>query len=75
MKNCIRSSKVCAEVCSSLAQILATSYTNVQGLIDYCKQVCIACADECSNHEHQHCQQCAKACRECAVACDEFSSS
>ncbi|MBC7000868.1 four-helix bundle copper-binding protein [Cytophaga sp. FL35] len=73
MKNCIRIDRVCAEVCSSLAQILATSYTDVQGLVDYCKKICEACADECSRHDHEHCKLCAKACRECAQACDEFS--
>ena len=73
MKNCIRIDGVCAEVCSSLAQILATSYKDVQGLVDYCKTICEACADECSRHDHQHCKECAKACRECALACDEFS--
>ncbi|WP_317173297.1 four-helix bundle copper-binding protein [Euzebyella marina] len=73
MNNCIRIDRVCAEVCSSLAQILATSYTDVQGLVDYCKTICEACADECSRHDHQHCKECAKACRECALACDEFS--
>lgn len=73
MKNCIRMDRVCAEVCSTLSQVLATSYADVQGLIDYCRKICLACADECSAHEHQHCKDCAEACWMCAEACREFS--
>lgn len=37
MVDCIRIDHVCAEACSALSQILATSYKDVQGLVDYCK--------------------------------------
>ena len=74
MIDCIRTDRVCAEVCSSLSQILATNYKNVQGLVDYCQEICQACADECGKHEAKHCQDCAKACRECAEACKQFAA-
>ena len=74
MVKCIRTDRVCAEVCSSLAQLLATEYDNVQGLVEYCKQVCMDCANECGQHDHQHCKDCAEACRKCAEACGEFSA-
>ncbi|SDB28704.1 protein of unknown function [Flavobacteriaceae bacterium MAR_2010_188] len=72
MVKCIRTDKVCAEVCSSLSQVLATNYTDVKGLVEYCKSVCEACAKECEGHDHKHCQECADACRKCAKACEEF---
>ena len=72
MKDCIRTDRVCAEVCSTLNQVLVTGYENVNGLVKYCIEVCKACADECGKHDHQHCQECAKACRECVKACEAY---
>lgn|SRR5690606_7172724 len=74
MTDCIRLDRVCAETCAALNQVLSTNYKDVQGLIDYCIQVCEACANECEQHEHQHCQDCAKACRECAEACRQYAA-
>jgi hypothetical protein len=72
MVDCIRNDRVCVEVCSALKNILGTSYTNVDGLVKYCEQVCRECADECAKHESQHCKDCAEACRQCAEACKEY---
>lgn len=72
MVDCIRTDRVCAEVCAALNQILATNYSNVEGLVKYCSEICAACASECEKHDHDHCQKCAKACRECEKACNEF---
>ncbi len=72
MKGCIRLDRVCAEVCSTLNQVLATEYKDVKGLVEYCKKVCQACADECGKHDTQHCKDCAKACKECVAACESF---
>ena len=72
MVDCIRTDKVCAEVCSTLNQVLATSYKDVKGLVEYCKKVCQDCADECGKHEAQHCKDCAKACKECVSACEAY---
>lgn len=72
MVNCIRTDRVCAEVCSSLSQILHTTYTNVEGLIRYCISVCEDCANTCEQHDHQHCKDCAQACRECIAACKSY---
>lgn len=72
MVNCIQTDKVCAEVCSTLNQILLTSYTDVEGLIQYCIKVCTACGDECAKHDHDHCQECAKACKACVAACESY---
>lgn len=72
MATCIRIDKVCAEVCSTLNQVLATNYKNVDGLVKYCIEVCNDCADECGKHEHDHCQECAEACRHCVDACRAY---
>lgn len=74
MKDCIRTDKVCAEVCSALNTVLATGYQNVEGLVKYCMEICNACAQECSKHDHDHCQKCAQACRECVEACEQYLS-
>ncbi|MCF4100886.1 four-helix bundle copper-binding protein [Gillisia sp. M10.2A] len=72
MVKCIRTDKVCAEVCAALNQVLATGYTDVNDLVKYCIKVCKACAEECEQHDHKHCQDCAKACNDCVKACQEF---
>ena len=72
MVNCIRTDRVCAEACAALTQILATDYKNVQGLLEYCRQICGECATECEKHDAQHCKDCAEACRKCEKACSEF---
>lgn len=72
MVNCIRTDRACAAVCSALNQVLATGYKDVNGLVEECIKICNACADECENHDHDHCAACAKACRECAKACEAY---
>lgn len=72
MVDCIRTDRVCAEVCSTLNQVLATGYKDVKALVEYCKKVCEACAKECGKHEAQHCKDCAKACEECVKACEAY---
>lgn len=74
MVKCIRTDRVCAEVCAALNQVLSTNYKDVQGLVNYCIEVCEACARECEQHKHQHCQDCAQACRECAEACRQYAA-
>ncbi|GEQ85407.1 hypothetical protein ULMS_09150 [Patiriisocius marinistellae] len=72
MRDCIRTDRVCAEVCSSLSQILATNYKNVEGLVAYCISVCEDCLATCEKHDHKHCQDCAASCRKCIKACKAY---
>ncbi|MCP9199694.1 four-helix bundle copper-binding protein [Gramella sp. GC03-9] len=72
MVDCIRLDRVCAEVCSALNQVLAIDYKDVRGLVEYCKKVCQACADECGKHDAKHCKDCAVACKQCVKACETF---
>lgn len=75
MVECIRTDRVCAEICAALNQILAIDYKDIVSLINYCIDVCKDCARECGNHDHKHCQECAKACTDCAKACEDFLAS
>lgn len=72
MVHCIRLDRVCAEVCSTLNQLLVTGYDDVEELVRYCIKVCKACAEECGKHEMEHCQKCAEACNQCIEACEAY---
>lgn len=74
MVKCIRLDRACSYVCSATANILDTKYDNIQGLIDYCQQICEDCARECDKFDSDHCKQCAEACRECAEACKKYAA-
>lgn len=71
MKECIRATLVCSELCSSTSKILSVSYSDVGDLIKYCQRTCMYCASECGKHEEDYCQACAQACRKCADACKD----
>ncbi|MFC4873020.1 four-helix bundle copper-binding protein [Negadavirga shengliensis] len=69
MITCIRTDRVCAELCSSTAKMLSVQFGPFDDLLKFCERVCGICADECEKHDHDHCQECAKACRKCQEAC------
>lgn len=75
MITCIRLDKVCKVTCLALTQALSVdiSKKNIEGLVQYCQQICNLCAEECEKHEAQHCKDCAEACRKCAEACKAFN--
>ncbi len=72
MVDCIRMDRACAEVCSTTIKLLASEYSDVRGMVEYCYVTCIQCAEECGQHDMQHCQDCAKACRKCAEVCKAY---
>jgi hypothetical protein len=72
MKDCIILDRDCADVCRLTATLLSRNSKNIDKILEACAEICNKCADECSKHEHDHCQDCAKVCRECAEACMEF---
>lgn len=74
MVTCIRLDRVCAEVCSTLSQLLAMNFKDIDGLVAYCEKICEQCAEECGKHQMDHCQKCAEACKSCAEACREFAA-
>lgn len=73
MVPCIRLDRICAEVCSTVNQVVSTNYQNVKDLLLVCIRICEECATECEKHtKMEHCVECAKACRECAEACKAY---
>lgn len=72
MSDCIRLDRDCADICSLLLQAITRNSANVAVLAKACQEICEACATECSKHDHDHCQACAKACTECAQACSQL---
>lgn len=72
MIDCIRTSQVCTEICSTTAKILSLSYDNTDDLVEYCKAICEACARECSKHSNPHCVACSSACQKSAEACKVY---
>lgn len=72
MVRCIDLCTQCAAICRTTAEILSRPGPNGdswRAVVEACITVCRECADECSGHDHDHCQQCAQACRDCADAC------
>lgn len=69
MISCIRTDRECAAICESTAKLLAQGSASASQLLKVCKDVCTRCADECGEHDADHCQKCADACRKCAEAC------
>ncbi len=69
MAACIANDMDCADVCRTAAVLLARDSKHGKHLLKEVIEICEACVAECSKHEADHCQACAKACRECADAC------
>lgn len=69
MADCIRTDRECADMCAFLEQAVTRNSPFVKELAGVCATICEACGKECQKHDHDHCQECAKACFECAEAC------
>ncbi|WP_252315407.1 four-helix bundle copper-binding protein [Sinobaca sp. H24] len=69
MSECIRLDRECADICGYLEQAIARNSPFVKELAAVCATICEACGKECEKHDHDHCQECAKACFACAEAC------
>lgn len=69
MADCIRTDRECADMCAYLEQAITRNSPFIKELAGVCATICEACGKECQKHDHDHCQECAKACFECAEAC------
>lgn len=69
MVDCIRLDNVCARICEATASVLSVTFSDYDDLVSYCARICEQCAEECAQHEHDHCQLCARNCLACAAAC------
>lgn len=72
MKACIRLNRECATICSAFEQALSYNTAFIQEYAKLCKTACVACGDECSKHNHDHCKKCAESCYACAKECAQL---
>lgn len=71
MAQCISLDRDCADICAQAARLLQRDSVIAHQYLLLCEEICRLCADECSKHDQDHCQQCAEACHICADACHE----
>lgn len=69
LSECIRLNRDCADICNLAIAYIARDSRRASSVVDLCAEICTACAEECEQHDHDHCRRCAEACRECAEAC------
>lgn len=70
MTGCVRQCRDVADVASLHCKLLARGSDHREALAGLCATVCRACARECEQHDHDHCQTCATVLTDCAAACD-----
>jgi Domain of Unknown Function (DUF326) len=63
MVDCARLCRDCAQMCWTIAGFMSRGSQFVPPVVRACIDICEACAAECEKHDHEHCQNCAKACR------------
>lgn len=69
MAECIRLCRDVADIASTHARFMARDSRYSGDLAAVCADACEACADECDQHDHDHCRTCARVLRECAETC------
>jgi hypothetical protein len=75
LARCIRSDLDCADICATTAAVLARAGRSGAPWVEQvrvCLEACRACAEECEQHDHDHCRVCAEACRRCEEACSKL---
>ena len=71
MANCISLDRDCSDICFQAARLLQRESQIGRQFLVLCEKICRMCAEECSQHDDEHCQRCAEACRACADACHQ----
>lgn len=69
LMRCILLNRDCAAMCQVAVGAMTNSNPLVNEVVALCADMCIACAEECEKHKHDHCKRCAKVCRDCAAEC------
>ena len=75
MSECAKYCLECVEICKTMAVLGARNSENVSSVAQVCAEICEACANECKNHDNDHCRDCAEACHKCAEACRNLNAS
>lgn len=73
MARCVRLCRDVADIASLHARFMARDSDYSGQLGEICADACEECADECEQHDHDHCQVCAEVLRECAESCRSMS--
>ena len=74
MAYCIELDRDCAEICFLGSRLLLRDSEMAHQYLKICEEACRICAEECSLHKHDHCQECARACWRCQEACHQHHS-
>lgn len=69
MAKCIRLCRDVADLASMHARFMARNSNFDNELAEACAGACEECAEECSRHDHDHCQLCADVLEDCAESC------
>ena len=74
MEECARLCRDVADLTSLHARFMARGSDYSGQLAATCADACEACAEECSQHDADHCQVCAEVLSECAETCRQMAS-
>lgn len=75
MARCIELCRDVADQTTLHARMMARDSDYSADVAATCAELCEACADECEQHDAEHCQVCADVLRECADSCRDMASS
>jgi hypothetical protein len=60
---------LCVDACITAVKFMSAKSVFAPGYCKLCMDVCAWCAENCMEHDHQHCKDCAEACRRCIEQC------
>jgi hypothetical protein len=69
MVRCVQLDLECSAVCRAASQLMELGSNHANAISQLCADICLACAEECEKHDHDHCRECAIMCRKCAEEC------
>lgn len=75
MAECIRTDRDCGDLCGLVLSFAQRQSKLLPDVVAACVKACQTCAEECEKHQHDHCQDCARACRDCESACHDYLAS
>jgi len=74
MSRCIELCRDVADVATLHARMMARDSDYSSELAETCADLCVECADECEQFDHEHCQVCADVLEECVDSCRDMAS-